>query len=684
MLLFDLTEYKESSLVEHIHSCEAIYHTLSHTYIDLNTRQLCYDQTLTVQSATLMSRKALHPTASIALSSSAANRHFSMIPQNAIPHYYFVPKDVLDLIRSACESSCRLAIKKAINDLEIGRQYLTKGLLQENSEGWIGGVLCMALIHNLNQWLDTFQSVLPEKYTATIHVEVGQVMILMYMKHLMELYKNERYWMTLSPRGIQQLKSDFECIYHWVVQNSSGPTATLSTVASSSNSTPSCLPGGNGKEEAHNEKQFLLVIQTFLLCTDTTALKFFADAVLIFGIGYKHHLYDCLRLILKIRSDISNKIRKTILGICTEFTNQLEQAISTDPKLLEGKLYGRSPLLEEIFPLAGIEHCTGMKWKQELPSDPIAIRLTVSLMVTTIINQAVVMKKERNAYAIETANLSRSNSEEGGGKEILNKLGDVTLSSESPPPKPQRSRDGLSSVRYVSPQSIRKFAVESNNPPISEGALMVDSETKDSHVAGIAETESKDRASIISTRRPPQPPPPPPRRPSETQPAVVAPHSIASATPPNSTIQESASLPKGVPSSETIGNELKEKKVDTNPFSLEEVELEAKEISSISQSQAVPLIMDTPKLGPPPKPVRRKSNAEPLTSEDSCSGKITISPSSSGKENPPPKIQRPVKPLKPPSRDPSPATTTKALSPQEALNVLLQSAQKNLNEKIEN
>jgi hypothetical protein len=611
LLLLDLSSYHESALIEHIHACETIYYTLSNTYIDLKKRCLCYNESVCA------SRKESH--------SSKSGKYSSAAKDSVLyPNYYFISDDLLDSVSVSCNTNIRKAITKSIQDLEIGRQYLLKGLLQETTDGWIGGVLCDALITNITQWLDSFLSQVPDQFSSFIYQEIFQMVILMFVKNVIEIYKLNKS-LSLSHTGILQLKSDFNSLLTWIMdrqrqyeeqkltdQQQQSTKSERASVVLDSDIISAC-------------REFLQVIQTFLLCTDTTALNYFADAVLIFGIKYKYHLYDCLRMFLKIRSDINSRVRKAILSICNEFLVQLEQATITNPKLLEGRFQNNCYLLEDLFPLAGVEHCTGMKWKLELPSDPTATRLTVALMVTEICNQAVnQQKRQRNsvlaaASPSPTTVMSQKSNQNGEEENELE-----SLSSKS-------------GHQRVAPLSIRKYTVDDNS--LANPTAIRHQRYNSQAPAPKSEINSQNTAVPLSLQqpvtnqiksKPPQPPPPPPRRKSEVTPPV----SQSSKNPFDEDLSPQPSTP--LTSSNPFGNETGDK---------------VSEHSKVAQSAL-----------PPPKPPRRKSSADESSS-------VGFRSESTSEKNPFSSELSETRPLTP-------------LTPQEKLNVLLKTAQQSLKESV--
>ena len=637
ILLLDLADYTEHSLIEHIHACETIYHTLSNTYVDLSTRNLCFNENICNQ-----------------------RRHSAANPVKdhlVYPNYYFISSDILDSISMSCNTSIRNAIAKAIADIEVGRKYLLKGFLQETYDGWMGGVLCSALISNITQWLHSFLEETPSQYAYTIHQSIYQMVTMMFMKNIIDVYKNNKS-LSLSNQGILQLKNDFNAILNWILDQQQFAQKQLQH---QSRSLGEAMLTNSNKFINSTEAvpvpaiEFLQVVQTFLLCTDATALKYFADAILIFGIKYKYHLYDCLRLLLKVRCDIKDRVRKAILSICNEFVVQLEQATITNPKLVEGKFSGNCYLLEDIFPLAGIEHCTGMKWKLEIPSDPTSIRLTVTLMVNEICNQAVTQKRQRNSILLSENNNPSSN----GGSPHDNRA--EVVDNSAPPYK--------ESVR-LTPMSVRKYMVDETGQRLSanptESNLHKPSEDSRAHSLDLHsnphQTQQQQHMStsqLSSHIKPKQPPPPPPRRNSATS---------------NNLPPTAQSHPPAQHRDDAVLNvhSKQEKLRSSNPFDDDEPELKP----DSAHSPQVPInvaVSAAPVRPPPPKPPRRKSSTEsPGPASENSSAK-----------NPPVSQDHPDAPIQNQnsSSNTEPPNHRRSLTPQEALNMLLKSAQQNLDEK---
>jgi hypothetical protein len=352
--LLDLAPYEELSLMDHIRTCDKIFEQLSKVAFDLNTRILLKDG----------------------------------IPQEAdMEQYLTVSPSVLDSIKSTCDDSARQAFLRSVYILQDAKKYLLENMFHELADGWMGGILCKALVNTLSQWVDMVREIMPRKFVRVTFVETSRLMIIMYINRMVTLHQAKKST-TLSPRGIQQMKSDLKTIYSWVAENT--------------------LP-----EECIAEKKLLQILfqEGFVTCSDSDALQVFAMATRWFGVKHEYAIYDLFRLVLKYRSDISTKVRKAILAVCNEYLHQLHNAIQTDPQLLQGEITNTN-ILDILFPSAGIEHCTGAKWKMEKSSDPTATKLTVTLVVTDTINEAMEFRRRAQMLSIAAAGISNKETNE--------------------------------------------------------------------------------------------------------------------------------------------------------------------------------------------------------------------------------------------------------------------------------
>lgn len=407
--LLDLSSYEELSLMDHIRACDKIYELLSVVAFDLNKRILLKDSTGIFDDV----------------------------------QYLRISPSVLDSIKSTCDDSARQAFLRSVYILQDAKRYLLENMFHELAEGWIGGILCKALVNTLSQWVDMVREIMPKKFVRVTFVETSRLMIIMYINRMVTMHQTKKST-TLSPRGIQQLKSDLKTIYSWIIDNTSF-------------------------EECQAEKKILQILfqDGFVTCSDSEALPVFAQAVRSFGIKHEYAMYDLFRLILKFRSDITTKVRKSILALCNEYLHQLHNAIQTDPQLLQGEI-ANTHIIDVLFPQAGIEHCTGTKWKIEKLLDPTASRLTVTLLVTDTINEG--MEFRRRTQMLCTASAINKIAESETDNAISSVENETVASSSTHPPASSISTDSNRTPppRPPPPPPRRATIVEPSGQDISK------------------------------------------------------------------------------------------------------------------------------------------------------------------------------------------------------------------------
>ncbi len=350
MTLLDFANYEESALIFHVNTTNILLERFKTSYISLQTRKLVHKikNDMDIENPS---------------------------------EYLLFPLAVTDALNSACYISSRNAVLKAVYNMAETVSELTVGFLHERVVGWIGGDLCKTFITRFDQWVVHLATILPEKYSTILFIEVGRLMVTLYFNNMTTSYIGNKN-LKLSSRGVQQLVSDLQDINVWMVSHISA-------------------------EHAMDEKNLLLTMASFLVCSQEAALQCYADAIAKFGIQYSLHLYDIIRLVMKFRIDITSRQRKDILGLCGEYLIQLQKAASADSDLLsgshslEGAHYFDRSIFEVLCPLAGVEHCTGFKWGVEPLSDPTSVRNTIQNLVTNTCNNARLARLQGLAASIK-------------------------------------------------------------------------------------------------------------------------------------------------------------------------------------------------------------------------------------------------------------------------------------------
>lgn len=441
-----------------------------------------------------------------------------------------------DAVRSTCSSSAYRAVSQSVLRLQESKQYLLQGLLNEQNMVWINGSLCAAFINNLDQWSSFICSALPERFTFMVYLQVARLMVHMYIANMIDRHK-EKKRMVSTERGVRQIAQDLMAIKSWI-----------STYEKDAN--------------AVTEQHVIVVLQSFLLCSQRDMVQAFSEAILLFGIKYAYHAYDLLRLCLKFRPEISDIDRKAVLGLCCEFIHAVQKAMDADGFSFSLPTQDMT-MLDMLLPKVGIEHCTGFKWKLCTLSDPAAVQMTLAVIVAETCNKAMASRKkreDRTAYQSRAimANSFLPASQKHVPAATAQSSGDNTPEAAEASPEPRLSQRPLPPP----PPPRRRATI---GPPDSSPI-----ETKPSADAVAALRESVR----------PLPPPPPPRPPQYGSPKVddaVAPVPVPKPMPAIAVPVETAA---------------------SVPF-----EKDNEDEQSPAVTPPAPLIKQSP--APPPKPARR-------------------------------------------------------------------------------
>ena len=78
------------------------------------------------------------------------------------------------------------------------------------------------------------------------------------------------------------------------------------------------------------EFKLVQVLVCYFAVKELQILDVFAASVAHIGIKYMYALYDLLRLVLKVRIDMSNRSRHERLGLCGAFMAHLQYAVTVD------------------------------------------------------------------------------------------------------------------------------------------------------------------------------------------------------------------------------------------------------------------------------------------------------------------------------------------------------------------
>jgi hypothetical protein len=317
---------------------------------------------------------------------------------------YILPPAVADAVATACKISAKEAVFAAVENAGIQAVDILEMLFEETAavrgtnrvvDGWVGGAAVKALVRRLDVWLYSFLQSFSVAdngvgsgvcvYSDVVKLAVCKLLVRLYLMTFVRRYVHDK-GNRLSRRGCQQVHEDLGIIAAWIT--------TLDEELATQGSNISFVL----------EKKLMESMQQWLVCKATvsvsqdghTVLKSYASAIQIFGIKYALEVYDLMRLVLKMRVDVSSGDRKRVLGQCSEFYRQLQGAVQSDPTLMQagglgsvGKLSAgvrnRKVIFEDLCPLVGQEHCTGKKWSMEpLNSDIAPIRVLIAQLITAV------------------------------------------------------------------------------------------------------------------------------------------------------------------------------------------------------------------------------------------------------------------------------------------------------------
>lgn len=422
-------------------------------------------------------------------------------PKDAV----FISETLLDALKSCFDTSTRNAFLYNISLLQEGKNHLLDNLFRENTEGWIGDILCNALLNHYSQWSNYIVTVLPSKFSTFVHAEVGRLILILYFRKLIEFVKSSKK-AIFSSNGLKQLISDLTSIQNWIQNHCE-----------------------NGLSNSILRVEISLIesmIHSILVDTTPDSLLLcYSQLIVLYGLDYGMHLYDFFRLLLKVRIDISNSSRYLILSGIADFYSQLQKSVSRNYHILQGTLrnsyvssdgnpsISNIPFFDSLLPNVGIEHCTGSKWKVEKAASDQSIRLKVALLVTDTCNHA--MAEKCKAFSDSNSNSNENNKEDDSFDSTVINFIESTSSTSSTSTSTSTSSTFSSSISSSSSSSsvqvVETTTINSNVSEISETNTIVNINGKiipASRVFRPGQEISTNYKSIVI-------PPPPPKKVSQ-------------------------------------------------------------------------------------------------------------------------------------------------------------------------
>lgn len=259
----------------------------------------------------------------------------------------FLSDTIIDAVSSACISSIRRAIQWTVTKSSSGLDDITEVMIRDGKSMWLGGKVCRMYTDRLMKYLKFMAERIPPKYEPTLNAEVVRLTVSKYLMILMSRYREDKK-IRLSKDGINQIISDLGSLQMFVTSNASA---------------------GTDKMAFYDETVITSQVRSFIKFEPSQILTAFAGALGSCGAPYGFHLYDLLRLCLKLRLDISSRDRRYTLGCCNKFLTDLDRVLVDEASFVvipKGKFITRN-ILDDLFPDVGVRHCTGKKWSLEVP-----------------------------------------------------------------------------------------------------------------------------------------------------------------------------------------------------------------------------------------------------------------------------------------------------------------------------
>jgi len=472
--------YDEEALLLHIQSCYSIVRHIS-------------DGTL----ATKIQEACQCPLVRISLSGGGNEDLNKTTPLDAVA----VSSAALDAVRSSCQSSALKAVVACVDVLSLTLRPVLDTLLHEErgakleitsssmlsgtsedysngSGGWIGGDACKCLLYRVKQWITCTLESIPSECHALLCAQACKMLVIVYVEKLIMRHdENKKSNMSfgfsgtakLTLDGINQLSADLSRILHWMattcsfsLQYGAGMATSprdviLSEIVLSDEMIPEAI-----QDTVMLEYKLVQVLICYFSAKELRILDVFATSVAYIGIKQMYALYDLLRLVLKIRLDVSTRSRKERLCLCGEFMTHLQYASTVDHSLLENDVLSKTNMrgakgnssrfglciFDTLCPHVGTFHCTGKKWSIESLNGNThtdRVRLHIASLVTdtsTLIRQrrklqsdSKAPKKKSSFYTLNSVELGVVDTGAVVEPEVEMQLGDVYAS---------RDEDGVS------------------------------------------------------------------------------------------------------------------------------------------------------------------------------------------------------------------------------------------------
>jgi hypothetical protein len=328
------------------------------------------------------------------------------------------------------------------NNSSSGLDDITDTFIRDGKNTWIGGGVVRQYLDRLSKYLEFLTQRIPNSYRPFLFAEVVRLTVVRYFNILFSRYKDDKS-LKLSQSGIDQIGNDLNSIYSWIAKREQEI---------------------GEKNLFYNEIVIISHLRNFLSITEhNKILTTYSTALSTIGAPYGNHLYDLVRLCMKLRSDIPPKIRRNTLGKIAKYLNDLQKVLVEELDFVvipKGK-YIKRYILDDLFPEIGLKHCTGKKWSVE-PLDKVSDELNfeISNLVT---DTFIYLKETKNSTAVSKDKKAKETALESAKKSVRIDSATLAAAMAEENAKIQRELAALETTKTID-SSIKEVKIENLSP----------------------------------------------------------------------------------------------------------------------------------------------------------------------------------------------------------------------------
>jgi hypothetical protein len=302
----------------------------------------------------------------------------------------------------------------AVHNMLSSTQDIVNLFLNEKDGEWIGGKVSQTFLDRVSSWMEGFchrGSSKPCEFHRIVRRETIRSVVITYLRKLIEKYRNNKRF-QLSSAGETQVASDLKMIGRWVETQNEKLIPIYIT--------------DRGSYTGSNDVTMIIkYIRMFIEADESNLMICFVESIQHFGIASAPHLYDLVRLALKVRSDLFKKSRMSVLACFSSYIEQLGHTSLEDlgPLTHPHPRLSGPDILKELCPRVGQYHCTGKKWSYEVSDNK--TKLEMANLVTDACNVARIRRlgfnetsqRSSTGAAIGTTSMNRNGTFASRGRE---------------------------------------------------------------------------------------------------------------------------------------------------------------------------------------------------------------------------------------------------------------------------